>query len=119
MSREPDERRIIPDSRVIGPSGTRTAKRESAAVFFYAPAPSPKKESAVPKITSTTSKKYIGIGALQERYDCSHMFIERLLKCDPSFPRPVKLAPGRMAHCMWDEDELFAWERSRVVARSA
>jgi predicted DNA-binding transcriptional regulator AlpA len=72
----------------------------------------------VPKITSTSSKRYIGIGSLQERYDCSHMFIERLLKKDPTFPRPVKLAPGKMAHRMWDEDALAAWERSRI-ARSA
>ena len=70
----------------------------------------------MPKITSTTSKKYIGIGALQERYDCSHMYVERLLKKDPTFPRPVKLAPGKMAHRMWDEDALLTWERSRIVS---
>ena len=66
------------------------------------------------------SKRFLGIGRLKKRYNnCSHMFIERLLKNDPTFPRPRKLAPGIMAHRTWDEDELEAWERSRIVrARS-
>lgn len=63
-----------------------------------------------------SKKQFLGIAALKERYgDRSHMFIERLIQRDPSFPRPVKLGAGKMAHRMWDEAELETWERSKAT----
>jgi predicted DNA-binding transcriptional regulator AlpA len=73
----------------------------------------------VPKKTEPPKeKRFLGLAALRRRYDCSHMRIERWLATDPTFPRPVKLGAGTMAHRAWDEDEIVKWERSRVV-RSA
>jgi predicted DNA-binding transcriptional regulator AlpA len=43
------------------------------------------------------------------------MFIERLIKRDPTFPKAVKLTAGTMSHRLWDEDDLEAWERSKAV----
>ena len=61
-------------------------------------------------------KRFLGIRQLRERYGGrSHMFVERLIKNDPSFPRPIKIAPGTMSHRMWDEDALEAWERAKAT----
>lgn len=39
----------------------------------------------------------------------SHMWIERRLKDDPTFPRPIYIAGRRF----WSMQELVAWEKSR------
>jgi predicted DNA-binding transcriptional regulator AlpA len=63
----------------------------------------------------TSLKRYIRIKALCARYDRSHMWVERKLASDPTFPRPIKFG-GRWR--MWDVDELAAWER-KTAAREA
>ena len=57
---------------------------------------------------NSKSKKWKTTRQVQERYgDCSHMWIERRLKDDPDFPRPVKFTRLRM----WAEDELDVYDR--------
>jgi predicted DNA-binding transcriptional regulator AlpA len=57
---------------------------------------------------NTKSKKWKTTRQVQVRYgDVSHMWIERRLKDDPDFPRPVKF--GRLR--FWDEDELDSYDR--------
>lgn len=41
----------------------------------------------------------------------SHMFIERLLANDPTFPRPVRLS---RAMRLWKLDDIVAWEDSKA-----
>jgi predicted DNA-binding transcriptional regulator AlpA len=60
---------------------------------------------------------FITAAQLRERFGgMSHMFIERLLKRDPNFPRPVTLA-GSMFR-FWKLDDVIEWER-RAVKQSA
>lgn len=54
------------------------------------------------------STVYLTARQLRDRWGGrSHMFIERLLKNDPTFPRPVRLG-GAMR--FWRLDEIEAWE---------
>ena len=46
------------------------------------------------------------------------MFVERKLTLDPTFPKPIRLADGKMARRYWNIDEIEAWERGRI-AKSA
>jgi hypothetical protein len=55
---------------------------------------------------------------LRERWSCSHMFVERRIKTDPTFPPAYRFAVGPSAWRYWRVDEIEQWERSRV-ARSA
>jgi predicted DNA-binding transcriptional regulator AlpA len=56
-----------------------------------------------------SKKEFIRTNQLRKRWGgCSHMFIERRLKSDPTFPRPVKFG-GRLR--LWDLDEVEAYER--------
>ena len=49
---------------------------------------------------------------LRERYGrCSHMFIERRLANDPTFPRPVFF--GRMR--FWKLSDLEKWEKAQAA----
>ncbi|MGY3396483.1 helix-turn-helix transcriptional regulator [Bradyrhizobium sp. 1200_D9_N1_1] len=51
---------------------------------------------------------------LRARYgNVSHMWVERRLKDDPDFPRPLYIAKRRF----WRLGELAAWERSIVARR--
>ena len=51
----------------------------------------------------------IPIRGVRERYgDRSHMWVERRLKTDPKFPRPVYI--GRLR--FWRIDQLESWELS-------
>lgn len=64
-----------------------------------------------------TAKGYITSAMLRARWgNCSHMFIERRLKDDPAFPRPMKL--GGSSIRLWDEAEITAYERACVAART-
>ena len=59
--------------------------------------------------------QFLTMAQLRQRWgDCSHMFIERKLKDDPTFPRPYRLGEGARPHRMWSIDEISAYERSRV-----
>jgi predicted DNA-binding transcriptional regulator AlpA len=54
------------------------------------------------------SKRKLTTRQVQERYGAvSHMWVERRLKNDSTFPRFVKF--GRLR--MWDEAELDAWDQ--------
>jgi len=62
-----------------------------------------------------TGKRYVTVAQLRERYgDVSHMWIERRLKRDHTFPRPVKLGGSSLR--MFDLDQLEQWERACAVA---
>ena len=54
-------------------------------------------------------KQFIGIRAVRQRYGGrSHMWIERKLANDPTFPKPHTFG-GRLR--LWAVDELEKWER--------
>ncbi len=60
------------------------------------------------------AKSYLTAKQLRRRYgNRSHMWIERRLRGDPTFPRPVYFGRFRF----WALDELERWERAAVVAR--
>ena len=57
-----------------------------------------------------TEKRYLTVAQLRERYgNVSHMWIERRLKSDPTFPRPKKF--GNSALRLFDLDEIESYER--------
>jgi hypothetical protein len=60
-------------------------------------------------------QKYITRKQLQERWNCSHMFIERLIKNCSDFPPYSQLGSGPLAQRRWNLDAIEAFERSRVV----
>jgi hypothetical protein len=60
------------------------------------------------------TKQFITTAQLRKRWgDCSHMFVERRLMSDPTFPKPVKLG-GRLR--LWDLDEVDSYERRFITA---
>lgn len=62
---------------------------------------------------SPDADQYITTAKVRARYgDVSHMWVERRLKDDPTFPKPRYIARRRY----WLLGELVAWERSRAVA---
>jgi len=65
------------------------------------------------------NRKYITRKQLQERWSCSHMFIERQVKINPNFPKYSRLGDGPLAQRQWLIEDIEVYERSRVVARSA
>jgi predicted DNA-binding transcriptional regulator AlpA len=57
------------------------------------------------------SEVYLRTKQLRIRYgSVSHMWVERRLQDDPSFPRPVKM--GRLR--FWKLSELEAWEAAQA-----
>jgi hypothetical protein len=53
---------------------------------------------------------------VRARYgNCSHMWIERRLACDPTFPRPVYIAKRRF----WRVADLVGWERTLATRAAA
>jgi hypothetical protein len=65
-----------------------------------------------------TGKKYVGTPGLCARWnDCSVMTLERKLKNDPDFPRPIQLTRG--GHRLWDLQEIEAYERMAAARSSA
>jgi len=60
---------------------------------------------------ATSERKFIGIAKLCQRWDCSHMFIERKIKSDPAFPRVYRMS----YHGLFALDEVEEYER-RCVA---
>jgi predicted DNA-binding transcriptional regulator AlpA len=68
--------------------------------------------------TGTEQTQFLQAGQLRERWGVSHMFIERRLKNDPTFPTPYKFADGPSAWRYWRLDEIEAWERARVARRA-
>ncbi|MBR0796105.1 hypothetical protein JQ615_11965 [Bradyrhizobium jicamae] len=63
--------------------------------------------------TQTSEDSLIPTSDVRARYGGrSHMWIERRLKDDPTFPRPIYIA--RMRY--WRLAELIAWERAKAAA---
>jgi len=68
--------------------------------------------SSLPAMTDDGHKKYLTTKQLRQRWGgCSHMLIERRLKSDPDFPRPVQF--GKRWR-LWPLDKVEAYERARV-----
>jgi predicted DNA-binding transcriptional regulator AlpA len=66
---------------------------------------------------TTKPKKFLTVNQLTERWgDCSRMLIERRLREDPRFPRPMRLG-GRLR--LFAEDEVEAYEKSFIAGRQA
>jgi predicted DNA-binding transcriptional regulator AlpA len=61
------------------------------------------------------SEVYLRTKQLRARYGCSHMWIERRLANDPTFPRPRYF--GRLRH--YPLSELEAWEQAQMRKGSA
>lgn len=68
---------------------------------------------------SSPERKYLTMSGLQDRWDCAHMTVERLIRTDPDFPPPMRLGVGPRPHRRWHIDAIEAYERSKIVARSA
>jgi predicted DNA-binding transcriptional regulator AlpA len=67
-----------------------------------------------PKIDENRTKRFLPLNQLCERWgNCSHMFVERRLKTDPNFPRPVKLGSRVRFFAL---DAIEAYERSKIGA---
>jgi predicted DNA-binding transcriptional regulator AlpA len=61
------------------------------------------------------AKRYLTFKQLRQRWGgVSHMFIERRLKDDPKFPKPVRFRGTRIR--LVDEEEIEKYERDAVVA---
>jgi len=61
-------------------------------------------------------KQFLTMRQLQARWgNCSHMTIERRMKADRNFPRPILLPQARVR--LWDEEQIEKYERASVVAR--
>ena len=70
-----------------------------------------------PKIDPNRTKRFLTTSQLRERWgDCSHMFIERRLKSDPTFPRPVKFGDRIRFFAL---DAIEDYERSRIHSDEA
>lgn len=62
------------------------------------------------------TKKFITFQQLQTRWgDCSHMFIERRMREDPTFPPHYQMGPG--ATRLFALNDIEKYERSCVVKR--
>lgn len=58
----------------------------------------------------TTDPVYLTAKQLRARWgNVSHMFVERLLQNDDSFPRPIRLGGGSMR--FWRLKDIVRWER--------
>jgi predicted DNA-binding transcriptional regulator AlpA len=61
-------------------------------------------------------KSYLTVAQLRKRWgSCSHMFVERRLRNDADFPRPVKL--GSSSIRLWAAEDIEEYE-ARCVART-
>lgn len=48
----------------------------------------------------------------------SRSSIERLVKLDPSFPRPIKMGDHRQSAVFFDDDELNTWIEAQKAKRT-
>jgi hypothetical protein len=63
--------------------------------------------------TTKKPKRFLTFKQLQERWgNCSFMFLERKLREDPQFPKPIKVGRRRLI----DEELIEAYERSAVYS---
>jgi hypothetical protein len=61
------------------------------------------------------NQKFIGMRGVQERYETSHMTIERKLNDDPDFPKPLYFGHVRK----WRISDLEEYERKLVTRAPA
>jgi predicted DNA-binding transcriptional regulator AlpA len=59
---------------------------------------------------------FIRVKPLGERFGVSVRTIWRWVRCDPTFPRPIKFSAQVSA---WDRNEIDAWELDRKARRAA
>jgi predicted DNA-binding transcriptional regulator AlpA len=58
-------------------------------------------------------RRFLKMGQLRERWGgVSHMFIERRMHEDPTFPKPIRL--GKSLVRFWAVDEIESYERKSV-----
>jgi predicted DNA-binding transcriptional regulator AlpA len=63
----------------------------------------------------TKPKKYLTVEHLCDRWgDRSRMSVERLLRTDPNFPKPMRLG-GKGRVRLFDEEKIEAYERRFIV----
>jgi predicted DNA-binding transcriptional regulator AlpA len=62
--------------------------------------------------------KYVTAPQVCQRYQCCHMTLERKIKSDPAFPRPIQLG-GPGSKRLFALDQLEAYEQQKVVGRKA
>jgi hypothetical protein len=61
---------------------------------------------------SERNQKFIAARQVRQRYgNVSHMWIERRLETDPTFPKPIYIAKRRF----WDLEALERWERDKAT----
>lgn len=61
-------------------------------------------------------RRYLTFNQLRARWgNCSAMFVERKLKSDPKFPKPMR--PGGSRIRFFDEGEIEQYERQSVAGR--
>lgn len=76
----------------------------------------PRSKSAVAKPVAAGAV-WLTTAQLKARYgNVSHMFLERLMKRDPTFPRPTTFGSSFR---FWLLSELEAWERACAAKKSA
>jgi hypothetical protein len=63
--------------------------------------------------------KYLTMPGLQDRWSCSHMYIERKLREDPDFPRPVRFGPSPHAHRRFKIADIEQYERQCAGPQAA
>jgi predicted DNA-binding transcriptional regulator AlpA len=57
--------------------------------------------------------RYLTATQLRARWGgVSHMFLERRLKDDPNFPKPIRLSASASAWRLWALDDVEAYERA-------
>ncbi|AVU77715.1 helix-turn-helix transcriptional regulator [Pseudomonas rhizophila] len=69
--------------------------------------------------THTPKKYLISHISLQHRFDKSRSGLEKLLKTDPSFPRPIKFGLSKQAGVYFLVAEVEAWLESKISERDS
>jgi hypothetical protein len=71
-------------------------------------------EKKTDDVERRANRVFIGMAQLRKRWgNCSHMFIERKLKNDPTFPKPYH--PGRRR--LFALDEIEAYEQASITRK--
>lgn len=65
--------------------------------------------------TITDENTFVQMAQLRARYHVSHMWVERRLADDPTFPKPMYIAKRRF----WRQADIVTWERSQAANAGA
>ena len=63
------------------------------------------------------TSRYLTIPKLIERWDCSGMTVERLIRNDPDFPPILRIGLGRRAR-MVSYEAVVEYEKSKIASKS-